>query len=648
MTTCNHAAEAAGDSAALHRELLDQLGSGVAIYKAVDDGDDFVFVQFNAAAEQIERISRDDVIGRRVTEVFPGVDEFGLLPVLRRVWRSGAAEHHPLSAYRDARISGWRENQVFRLPSGEVVAVYQDRTAEKQAQARVRQLADALSESEHRFRRTFEQAAVGMAHIGLDGRFLRINEKLCEITGYTKDELQARTFQDITHPDDLNADLALADDLWAGRIPHYRIAKRYLRPDGSIVWINLTASAVRDEAGRPEYGIAVVEDITVEKAAERLRASEHLQRMALSASDAGAWECDMTTGEQVWSPETYDLFGLDPTRQPPTFAEWLSQCVHPDDREQFAAVTETGLTEPDRPFEIEFRSVHPKKGQRWLISLGQLIRDPQGRPVRSYGLNLDITERREMEEALRTSEARLRMAMAAGDIGVWEWGIGSGGVTWSDNLKRFVQTEAQPFSYTYEAFRERVHPDDLDRVEAALARAVAGESDYRLEFRMVRSDGSIRWTDTRGALVRDPQGRPDRMIGIDMDITARKAAEARQSMLASELNHRVKNLMATVGAIMRATLRTAPSLEAFRKSFSERMGALARGSDLLVRGNWEPLELSMVLHEALASFGGSVRITAPERGAQLTANGALGLNLILHELATNAAKYGARAAADAR
>lgn len=622
------------------REVLNLLKSGVAVYEAVDGGEDFVFNDFNPAAEEIDRIHRSDVIGRRVTEVFPGVREFGLLAVLRRVCRTGVPERHPVCYYQDGRIAGWRDNQVLRLPRGQIVAIYEDRNAEREAQDRVDQLSHALLESEHRFRTTFEQAAVGMAHIGLDGRFLRFNDKLCEITGYSRDELQARTFQAITHPEDLNADLTLAQELWAGRIPHYRIAKRYIRRDGSVVWVNLTASAVMNDAGQPEYGIAVVEDITAQKAAERLRASEELQRMALSASQAGAWECDVSTGHQVWSPEAYGIYGLDPSAPPPSYAEWLQRCVHPDDRARLAAAMGQTPTETGAAFEVEFRALHPRKGQRWLMSLGRIIQGQDG-GLQCYGLDLDITDRHEAREALLASEARLQMAMVASEIGIWEWEIGSGSTKLSENLKNTILPDDEPFASTYQAFREVVHPEDLPRVDAALAQAFSGEGDYRLEFRMLRADGSIRWSHARGALIRDPEGRPARMVGIDMDITDRKAAEARQALLASELNHRVKNLLATVSAIMRATIRTAPTTQAFQQSFSERLGALARGTDLLVRQNWESVELSAVLGGALGSFGEAVGISAPDRGARLTANGALALNLVLHELATNAAKYGA-------
>jgi|GEM_PF-757068 len=116
------------------RELFNSMSSGVAVYRAIDDGTDFVFVDFNHGAEIIEGVTKEDVIGKRVREVFSGVHEFGIMDVFRRVWRTGNAEYHPLTLYRDNRIASWRENFVYRLPSGEIVAVYDDISERKQAE----------------------------------------------------------------------------------------------------------------------------------------------------------------------------------------------------------------------------------------------------------------------------------------------------------------------------------------------------------------------------------------------------------------------------------------------------------------------------------------------------------------------------------
>jgi two-component sensor histidine kinase len=138
------------DAPQLHRQIFEQVSSGVVIYRAVDDGDDFLIVDVNPAVEKIEQVSWKDVAGRRVTEVFPGVTDFGLLDVFRRVWRSGTLEHHPLGRYLDARITGWRDNRVFRLPGGDVVAVYDDRTREVEAEEAKAHQALLAAEMNHR------------------------------------------------------------------------------------------------------------------------------------------------------------------------------------------------------------------------------------------------------------------------------------------------------------------------------------------------------------------------------------------------------------------------------------------------------------------------------------------------------------------
>ncbi|KVN88855.1 hypothetical protein WJ68_04825 [Burkholderia ubonensis] len=151
----------------------------------------------------------------------------------------------------------------------------------------------ALRDSEKRFRATFQQAAVGIAHVAPDGRWLRVNEKLCDIVGYTREELLSLTFQDITHPDDLGADLAQVRQVLDGQIDTYTMEKRYLRKGGSEVWIALTVSLVRDDAGTPDYFISVVEDIQRRKVAEEelrertaelARSNQDLEQFAYIAS----------------------------------------------------------------------------------------------------------------------------------------------------------------------------------------------------------------------------------------------------------------------------------------------------------------------------------------------------------------------------
>ncbi|MDZ8241369.1 MAG: PAS domain S-box protein [Nostoc sp. ChiQUE01a] len=132
----------------------------------------------------------------------------------------------------------------------------------------------ALRESEQRFRSAFHQAAVGIAHVAIDGRWLLVNQRLCDIVGYTLEELQLLTFQDITHPDDLEADLKYVEEILANRIQTYSMEKRFFRKDNSIVWVNLTVALMRESSTEPKYFISVIEDISDRKhSQEQIKAS---------------------------------------------------------------------------------------------------------------------------------------------------------------------------------------------------------------------------------------------------------------------------------------------------------------------------------------------------------------------------------------
>jgi PAS domain S-box-containing protein len=132
------------ESEARYRGIVEHTVNGVAVYRAEKNGEDFLFVDFNRSGERIEKVKRDEVIGKSVLEVFPGVKEFGLFEVMQRVWKSGKPEHHPVSMYKDERIIGWRDNFVYKLPSGEIVAVYSDETERKQREEALRKARDQL------------------------------------------------------------------------------------------------------------------------------------------------------------------------------------------------------------------------------------------------------------------------------------------------------------------------------------------------------------------------------------------------------------------------------------------------------------------------------------------------------------------------
>src|SRR6056297_847554 len=169
------------------RELFEKMGNGVAVYKAVNGGEDFVIQNFNKAAERIENIPREEVIGRSVQDAFPGVKDFGLLEVFQRVLKTGKPERFPVSQYRDGRITGWRDNYVYRLPSGELVAVYEDVTLRKQAE-------EQLVHQQQMIEHVIAVSPVPITVIDAEGTIIYANDRAEKVLGLEKSEITLRSY----------------------------------------------------------------------------------------------------------------------------------------------------------------------------------------------------------------------------------------------------------------------------------------------------------------------------------------------------------------------------------------------------------------------------------------------------------------------
>lgn len=278
----------------------------------------------------------------------------------------------------------------------------------------------ALLDSEHKFRATFEQAAVGIAHVSLDGRWRLVNNRLCEILGYSRDELLARTFQDITHPEDLDSDLSRVEALLAGDISQYQMDKRYITRDGALVWATLTVALVRRDDGTPDYFVSVVEDVEERKRAEEARnASERRLRLATEAANIGIFDWDIEQRTILWTSELEAIHGLESTVSGRflSYEQWLSM-VHPDDAEDVIARVQAAL-HTSEAVEHQWRIVKPDGEVRWVTARFQASHDDTGKPLHLIGVNIDTTGRKAMEDELRRNatllgefNARLRQQVA--------------------------------------------------------------------------------------------------------------------------------------------------------------------------------------------------------------------------------------------
>jgi len=239
------------------RQVFDHMRSGLAIYRAVDDGKDFVFADINPAGARIGDRSREEHLGRSIREVYPGVEEMGIFQALRRVWRTGEPEFLPVSRYKDERIVLSVENYLSRLPSGEVIAVYEDVTERKQAE-------DALRAKTEELEQYFRCGLDLLCIADTEGYFRRLNPQWEQALGYSLSELKSRKFIEFVHPDDVPITIETLGQLTRQQ-PVLNFVNRYRRKDGEYRWIEWRSFPV----GKVIY--AAARDITDRKRAEEER-----------------------------------------------------------------------------------------------------------------------------------------------------------------------------------------------------------------------------------------------------------------------------------------------------------------------------------------------------------------------------------------
>jgi diguanylate cyclase (GGDEF)-like protein/PAS domain S-box-containing protein len=389
-----------------HRQLDDKLRKSEARYRTVLDAafdaivtitPDGIVRWFNRGAERIFGYRAEEVIGQPVTVIMPERYRELCVAGLHRYLRTGEAR----VVGGTTELVGLRKDGSefpIEMSLGEVLedgeqlftGVIRDVTERKRIE-------DSLREMRDRFRSIFDHAPIGVAMVSLEGRYLQVNRSLCEILGYTEEELQALTWQEITHPDDLAASSAHARRIVEGEFPKYHLEKRFLHADGRTVWASLSVSLVRDAEGEPLYFVSQIQDVSERKNIEkRIKESEERFRsLVQNSSDIiTILEADGTV--RYVSPAVERVTGYRPEEQVGTNA---FGSVHPDDRDRALDTFAEVLKRPGLHPPLEFRVPHKDGSWRYLEHVvNNLVDDPA---VRGVVINSwDVTERKALVEQL--------------------------------------------------------------------------------------------------------------------------------------------------------------------------------------------------------------------------------------------------------
>jgi PAS domain S-box-containing protein len=391
----------------------------------------------------------------------------------------------------------------------------------------------ALRKSEERWRSVFENSAIGVALTDLNGRFLATNHVYQTIVGYTEQELGARCFLDVTHEDYREANWALITELLEGKRQQFQIEKKYLRKDGSSIWVSDNVSLVPGTERVPRFIMALSEDITQRKRAEEaLQRSEGYLAEAQKLTHTGSWATQIPQTETVyWSKEMYQIFGREPDSTPLSSRE-VAQRMHPEDAPYHKRVVDKAIR--DRAdFENDFRLLLPNGPAKYIHVVGHPVVNASGDVTELVGTAMDVTEQHESRAALQTAfeqikaeETELRRMTDA--IATYIYVLRPDGTVLSAN-----QTVLDYLGLTLEDVqREDIHarifhPEDMERLLEERHEALARGKPFEIEQRELGKDGKYRWFLVRYNPLRDDQGHIIRWYLTGTDIDDRKQAEER-------------------------------------------------------------------------------------------------------------------------
>lgn len=611
---------------------------GFMIFRALRDAGgvikDFMIDYANDASLRLVGRPADQIVGISLLTAFPGNADEGLFDYYADVVETGKTLRLEVP-YENEGMNGWFEITAVRVDDG--LAVLWDNITARKDQER------QIAGNTIRLRQILNGVVAFVGALAPDGTLLEANQPALDIAELRREDVIGKPFWEAfwwSYDPVIQAQCKETVELAArGQTSRYDVKIQVAA--GQFMFIDYQIAPRMDDAGRVVELIPSAIDITDRLHAEDavLRSAEQLIRtldavetlVGLLNPDGTLRDLNATALKHM-NVDKQDMLGV-------FLADLPLWKATPELAMQITRIIQTAISGTRCREDVPFRSLDG--GRRWLDFTLTPIFDTDGGVTALVWSGHDITERRASEQALAQSRERLSVATSAARLGTFDINLASGVVALDERSQQILGLPEG--TTTIDALMARVHDADQARVSAETARYLnpspedgPNSSIYRLN----RPDGRMVWVE-RHSSVHDQAERM--IIGTFQDVTDRQNAELRQKMLLDELNHRVKNSLATIQSIASHTLRHAASPEDFSKAFGGRLAAIAAAHDILVGNQQTGADLNRLLESQIgpyASFDrGQVQCHGPTVALGATVAHALGL--VMHELATNASKYGA-------
>ncbi|WP_033048071.1 PAS domain-containing sensor histidine kinase [Sinorhizobium meliloti] len=591
-----------------------------------------IILRANKAELELLGYPADEYIGRHIAEFHTDAPVIG--DILNRLSCGEKLDRYPARLRaRDGSIKHVLITSNSRFEDGKFVntrCFTTDVTSLHETQ-------DAWRESEERLAATYQAATIGIAESDADGRLLRVNDALCTLLGRSREQLLNMTFLDYTYEDDRDEEARCYARQVSGETDTYAIRKRAVKADGTMIYLDVYSSTVRDRAGRFRYGVRVLLDVTEAKRMDdRRRESEQHMRDLLEALPAAVYTTDAEGRITFFNKAAVEMAGRTPQIGDKWCVTW--RLYRPDG---------TYLPHDQCPMAVALKEDRAVRGEQAVaerpdgsrvpfIPYPTPLHDIAGKLVGAVNMLVDISDR---EKAAEYAE-RLASIVRFSDDAIVSKDTQGIIQTWNRGAERLFGYSAEevigkPINILIPRDRQDEEPGILERIRR-------DEHIDHYETVRVRKDGSLIDVSLTVSPLKDARGRVVGASKIARDITERRRSEEHRKLLVNELNHRVKNTLATVQSLAAQTFRSVNASQDFDR-FQSRLVALARAHDVLTRESWQGADLQEVLHATINPIcvEPQQRVQASGPPLRLRPKMALALSMAFHELCTNAAKYGA-------